>query len=243
MPYPGVLRGLVHVRPSLCLVEPSSGCEPTAPLGPALPVAPRLFKIARLWSLGATLLPACLSTALLAGCATLSPDAGLDAVQRITRDRTGHDVRWNRTDSESEATLATVRQILQRPLSVDDVVQTTLINNRGLATYAGVGIGETELVQASWPRNPGFAPSQLQGGGKKGIERSFTGRSPTRAIVPWRRANYELGAVGGHAGHAMNRDMSAACNRAGGSRTTKPTHIAFVVVTVAASETRGRGDA
>jgi hypothetical protein len=37
--------------------------------------------------------------------------------------------------------------------------------------------------------------------------------------------------------------MSAVCNRTGGSRTANPTHIRFVVVTAAASETRGRGDA
>jgi hypothetical protein len=164
MPYPGILRGLVHLRPSLCLLEPSSRCEPTVPLGPPLPVAPRFSEIARLWWLGATLLPACLSVALLAGCATLSADAGLDAVQRIAKERSGHDARWSRTDSQAEPTLATVRQILQRPLSVDDAVRIALINNRWLqATYAGVGIGETGLVQASWPRNTGFAFSHFQG--------------------------------------------------------------------------------
>ena len=175
MPHPRVLRDLVHVRPSLCFVETSAHFEPAAPVGATLAVAPRFSNIARLWSLGATLLPACLSAALLAGCATLSPDAGLDGVQRMAKERTGHDVRWSRTDSEIEATLATVRQILQRPLSVDDAVQVALINNRGLqAIYAELGIADADLVRASWPRNPGFSFSHLQGGGEKEIERSFT---------------------------------------------------------------------
>ena len=185
MPYPGVLRGLAHVRPSLCFVETSARFGPTALVGAALSVAPRLSNSARPWSLGTTLLPACLSAALLAGCATLSPDAGLDAVQRIAKDRTGHDVRWSRTDSESKATLATVRQILQRPLSVDDAVQVALINNRGLqATYAELGIADADLVRASWPRNPGFSFSHLQGGGEKEIERSFTLQIVGLLIIP-----------------------------------------------------------
>jgi outer membrane protein TolC len=175
MPYPGILRALPHVRPNFRFVETSARFDPAAPVDPALPVAPRFSNIARSWSLGARLLPACLSTALLAGCATLLPDAGLDAVQRIAKDGTGHDVSWSRTDSESEAMLATVRQILQRPLSVDDAVQVALINNRGLqAIYAELGIADADLVRAGWPHNPGFSFSHLQGGGEKEIERSFT---------------------------------------------------------------------
>src|SRR5207249_7323011 len=61
------------------------------------------------------------------------------------------------------------------------------INNRGLqATYADVGISESELVQASWPRNPGFAFSHLQGGGEKEIERSFTLQLVSLLTIPLR---------------------------------------------------------
>jgi hypothetical protein len=112
---------------------------------------------------------------LASGCATLTEDGGFSTLRAFTKERTGYEARWARTDADSEAIQATVRQILTRPLSVDDAVHIALINNRGLqATYAELGIAETEVVATSWPRNPGFAFSHLQGGGDKEIERSFT---------------------------------------------------------------------
>jgi len=116
-----------------------------------------------------------LAALLISGCATLTKDSGFSTVRDFTKERTGHEARWARTDADSEAIQVTVRQILARPLSVDDAVHIALINNRGLqATYAELGIAEAELVAASWPRNPGFTFSHLQGGGDKEIERSFT---------------------------------------------------------------------
>jgi outer membrane protein TolC len=112
---------------------------------------------------------------LLGGCATLSPDGGFNTVQAIAKQRTGQEARWTRSESEAETARTVVRDILAHPLSANDAVQIALIHNRGLqATYADVGISEAELVQASWPRNPGFTFSHLQGGEEKEIERSFT---------------------------------------------------------------------
>ena len=111
----------------------------------------------------------------LGGCASLAPDARLNAVQGLTKERTGQELRWNRTEGDTAGIRATVRQLLTRPLSVDDAVQIALINNRGLqATYADLGIADADLVAASWPRNPSFSFSHLQGGGIKEIERAFT---------------------------------------------------------------------
>jgi hypothetical protein len=116
-----------------------------------------------------------LGALLVSGCITLTDDGSFNTVRAMTKERTGYEPRWARTEAESDAIKTTVREILARPLMVDGAVQIALINNRGLqATYAEVGIGESELVQASWPRNPGFAFSHLQGGGEKEIERSFT---------------------------------------------------------------------
>jgi outer membrane protein TolC len=128
-----------------------------------------------------------LALLMVSGCATLSPDGGFRAVQDIVKDRGGRDAQWARTAADSEAIQATVRQILTRPLSVDDAVHIALINNRGLqSTYADLGIAETELVAASWPRNPGFAFSHLQGGGDKEIERSFTLELVSLLTIPLR---------------------------------------------------------
>jgi outer membrane protein TolC len=111
----------------------------------------------------------------LGGCASLAPDGGLNAVQGLTKERTGQDLRWNRRESDAAPIRTTVQQALARPLSVDDAVQIALINNRGLqATYADLGIADADLVAASWPRNPSFSFSHLQGGGVKEIERAFT---------------------------------------------------------------------
>jgi outer membrane protein TolC len=111
----------------------------------------------------------------LGGCASLAPDAGLNAVQGLTKERTGQELRWNRHESDAAFIRTTVQQVLARPLSVDDAVQIALINNRGLqATYADLGIADADLVAASWPRNPSFSFSHLQGGGVKEIERAFT---------------------------------------------------------------------
>lgn len=124
------------------------------------------------WSRSVLLLVGALA---VSGCATLTNDGGFSTVRTMTKERTGYEPRWARTEADSDAIKTTVREILARPLSVTDAVQIALINNRGLqATYAEVGIGETELAQASWPRNPGFSFSHLQGGGEKEIERSFT---------------------------------------------------------------------
>jgi outer membrane protein TolC len=121
------------------------------------------------------------------GCATLSPDGGFATVQSIAKDRAGQEVSWARTDSEFDAIKTKVGEILAHPLSVDDAVRIALINNRGLqATYADVGIGETELVRGSWPRNPGFSFSHLQGGGEKEIERSFTLELVSLLTIPLR---------------------------------------------------------
>src|SRR5258705_11762922 len=78
----------------------------------------------------------------ISGCAILTSDGGFTAVRTITKERSGSEPRWARTEADSDAIKTTVREILAHPLSVDDAVQIALINNRGLqATYAEVGIG------------------------------------------------------------------------------------------------------
>jgi outer membrane protein TolC len=138
-------------------------------------------------ALSALLLLGGLGATIVSGCATLSPDGGFSAVRAIAEQRNGKEARWARTGTDREAVQITVRQMLTHPLSVDDAVRIALINNQGLqATYAEVGISETELVEASWPRNPGFAFSHLQGGGEKEIERSFTLELVSLLTIPLR---------------------------------------------------------
>ena len=160
------------------------GCGPTDLLPSA---ALSLTTISPRWLSAIRPLLGALAILTVSGCATLSPDGGFRAVQDIVKDRGGREAQWARTDTDGQAIQATVRQILMRPLSVDDAVRIALINNRSLqSTYAELGIAETELVAASWPRNPGFAFSHLQGGGDKEIERSFTLELVSLLTIPLR---------------------------------------------------------
>jgi len=64
--------------------------------------------------------------------------------------------------------------LLATPLSADDAVQVALLNNHGLqATYAELGIAESDLVQAGRLTNPGFKFERLHRGDDVSIDRTF----------------------------------------------------------------------
>jgi outer membrane protein TolC len=111
----------------------------------------------------------------LAGCATFSPDGGMDAVDRSVQARTGAPARLLRNEADRDALAAQLRPMLAQPLGVDDAVQIALLNNRGLqATYWELGIAEADLVQAGRLQNPAFGYQHKAGGGSTSIERSLT---------------------------------------------------------------------
>lgn len=98
----------------------------------------------------------------LGGCATFSQDGGFNAVEQTTRERTGKDIKWVRSDADQNSVDASVAELLKKPLSVDDAVQIALLNNKGLqASYAELGIAEADLVQAGRLRNPTFSFGRL----------------------------------------------------------------------------------
>jgi outer membrane protein TolC len=112
---------------------------------------------------------------LLAACTAVAPDGGFGAVSEMTRTRLGMDARIVRGDDDARALADTVRDILARPLGVDDAVRIALLNNPGLqATYRNVGIAQAELAQASRLPNPAFDFKRSQGGASIEIERTFT---------------------------------------------------------------------
>ena len=107
----------------------------------------------------------------LAGCATLSPDAGLGNVQTLARERIGKNVMLPGT--ETEAAAAAVRDRLKRPLSVDAAVQVALFNNAALkASLAELGISEADLVQAGRLPNPRFTFTNKRNGEITTIDRT-----------------------------------------------------------------------
>ena len=121
------------------------------------------------------MLAVALGLLLLGGCATFSRDGGFNTVAATSRERINKDVTWVRNDDDASAVRDSVKKLLASPLSVDDAVQVALLNNRGLqATYAELGIAESNLVQAGRLRNPGFIFLRAHSGGGTRIERTYT---------------------------------------------------------------------
>lgn len=110
----------------------------------------------------------------LTGCVSLSSDGGFLAVERITREKIGKDVKWARTESEQSGVAKRVTELLSKPLSADDAVQIALLNNRGLqADFAELGIAEADMVSASRLPNPGFLFKRSLRGHEIEIERGL----------------------------------------------------------------------
>jgi outer membrane protein TolC len=115
-----------------------------------------------------------LVAALLAGCASFSEDGGFGKVQSVAQERLGRNTSWVKSEKDAEAVRQEVKKLLAVPLTPDAAVQIALLNNRGLqATYAELGIAESDLVQAGRLRNPGFLFERLSGGNVVEIERTF----------------------------------------------------------------------
>jgi outer membrane protein TolC len=126
-----------------------------------------------------------LATAVLGGCATFSKDGGFNAVQTTAKDRTGKEVRWVKSDQDRQEVDQRVRELLQKPLSVDDAVQVALLNNRNLqAAYYELGVSEAELVQAGRLPNPRFSMLRAKNGDEYNIEQALTFNIFSLVILP-----------------------------------------------------------
>jgi len=114
-----------------------------------------------------------LAALLLAGCASVAPDAAFQASADQARERTGVEARLLRTDDDRRALSAEIDALLAQPLGVDAAVRIAVLNHPGLqATYWDAGIAQADLAQAARLRNPGFGFSNMSGGGSREIERS-----------------------------------------------------------------------
>ena len=115
-----------------------------------------------------------LASLALGGCATFSKDGGLDEVNALTSERTGHTVQHYRSANDAEAVRPAIAELLKQPLTPDSAVRIALANNQGLqAAFAELGVAEAGMVQAGRLRNPGFAFGRLRGGEDLEIERSI----------------------------------------------------------------------
>jgi outer membrane protein TolC len=114
-----------------------------------------------------------LSITFLAGCASLSEDAGFAPVGKAVEARTGAEAKWIRSEDEASTVRGRVKELLAQPLGPQEAVQIALLNNPGLqAAYAEVGIAEADLVEASRWRGPRFSFARLTRGDEVEYERS-----------------------------------------------------------------------
>ncbi|MDQ0625117.1 TolC family protein [Paraburkholderia graminis] len=112
---------------------------------------------------------------LLTGCTTFSNDGGFGAVSTTASQRLGKDAVYVKTDEDREAVFKRTRELLSKPLGMDDAVQLALLNNRGLqAAYGELGVSEADLVQAGRLPNPGFTFSRTHWSDGFGISRTFS---------------------------------------------------------------------
>src|SRR5688500_15636654 len=108
----------------------------------------------------------------LAGCASLSQDAGFSKVEQAVKERADAETKWSRSEEDASSIRGRVKELLAKPLGPTEAVQISLLNNPGLqASYAEVGIAEADLVQASRWRGPTFSFARLRRGDETETER------------------------------------------------------------------------
>ena len=111
----------------------------------------------------------------LAGCASFTPDGGFGSIQQTTKDRIGQEVKWTRSDADQSAATTRIRELLQKPLTIDDAVQIALLNNRGLqASFDELGLSEADVVSAGRLPNPHFTLRRANTGDQYTIEQTLT---------------------------------------------------------------------
>lgn len=111
---------------------------------------------------------------LLAGCASLGSDAGLDPVRQVVGERLGTQQAQSLQARPAAQRAPELGALLAAPITVDSAVQIALLNHPGLqADLHGLGVSEAELVQASRLPNPGFSWGRSRQGHEREIERGL----------------------------------------------------------------------
>lgn len=109
----------------------------------------------------------------LSGCATFSPDGGVNDVSSLTQQRIGVPVAAS-TPGTMAATESMLTDLLSKPLTADSAVRIALNNNKGLqASFAELGVAEADFVQAGRISNPAFHFGRMRGGDDVEIERGI----------------------------------------------------------------------
>jgi outer membrane protein TolC len=126
-------------------------------------------------------------SAMLSGCAQLSQDGGMQAVEALSGAAIGKDVLAIRGPDDEAHARTRVAALLKSRLSADAAVQVALLNNRELqAAYNALGISEAAFVQATLPPNPTVSVARLAAAGSTELEARIIGAILTLATLPAR---------------------------------------------------------
>jgi cobalt-zinc-cadmium efflux system outer membrane protein len=89
------------------------------------------------------------------GCASVSKERGHDEVDRLVRERTGHQTRWAQGSPEDAEVDRWIGELLAHGLTRTVAVEVALVNNPRLQeTYEGLGVSQADMVQAGLLKNP-----------------------------------------------------------------------------------------
>lgn len=92
---------------------------------------------------------------VLSGCSTLSQKEAFDSMNQMTATKGSGELTWIKSQKDEDAVRIQVESLLKEPLTEDNAVRITLINNRALQqTYEKIGIAQSDLVQAGLMSNP-----------------------------------------------------------------------------------------
>ncbi|MDH7794477.1 MULTISPECIES: TolC family protein [unclassified Beijerinckia] len=129
-----------------------------------------------------------LSALTLGGCASFTPDGGMEAVATQVSATLGADAVKINSQCEAASAAARVKALLAKPLTSTSAVQIALLNNRGLqAEYNTLGLSEADFVEASLPPNPTLALGRTVTNGGLDIERRIIANLLSLLTQPTRR--------------------------------------------------------
>jgi cobalt-zinc-cadmium efflux system outer membrane protein len=89
------------------------------------------------------------------GCAGVSKERGHDEVDRLVRERSGHETHWAQGSPEDAQVDKWVGDLLAHGLTQSAAIDIALLNNPRLQeTYEELGVSQADMVQAGLLRNP-----------------------------------------------------------------------------------------
>jgi multidrug efflux system outer membrane protein len=124
-----------------------------------------------------------LALLVLTGCATLSPDGDLGAVQQLAQGKTGGINPQLQPDPQA------ITDLLAQPLSAEAAVRIALLNSPQLRiSLATLGVSDADRVQMGRLPNPHFAIGRFTEGDTREIERMLSFNVLGLLALPWRAA-------------------------------------------------------